>query len=100
MKNTSPLYDGLMKFVGQCAWSDQHHAYVLVWMVIGIIQEGSVNLTRWLCHMDTSAQYAQSTQRRFSRGLHNSRIHPISVYSKLIKELQKNPKIHPLSTLE
>jgi hypothetical protein len=85
MKNASPLYHELMKFVGQCAWSDQRHAYVLVWMVIGIIHEGSVNLTRWLCHVDTSAQYAQSTQRRFSRWLHNSRIHPSALYSKLIQ---------------
>ena len=46
MKNASRLYDALLSFVGQCAWADQRHAYVLVWMVIGVIQEGSMNLTR------------------------------------------------------
>ncbi|NJK30369.1 MAG: hypothetical protein HC851_18870 [Acaryochloris sp. RU_4_1] len=60
--------------MGQCAWSDQRHAYVLVWMVIGVIHEGSVNLTRWLSHVQTPAQQAQSTQRRFSRWIHNYRI--------------------------
>jgi len=59
--------------------------YVLVWMVIGVIQEGSVNLTRWLAHVQTSARYAQSTQRRFSRWLHNSRIHPTHLYGSLIQ---------------
>jgi hypothetical protein len=76
MKNASPLYEALKQFVSQCAWSDQRHASVLVWMVIGIIQESSVNLTHWLCHVETTAQYAQSTQRRFARWLQNRRIHP------------------------
>jgi hypothetical protein len=80
MKNTSRLYDALLACVGQCAWSDQRHAYVLVWMVIGVIHEGSVNLTRWLSPVQTSAQQAQSTQRRFSRWIHNCRIHPTHVF--------------------
>jgi hypothetical protein len=79
MKNASKLYDALLVFAGQCAWSDQRHAYVLVWMVIGVIHEGRVNLMRWLYHVQTSAQ--QSTQRRFSRWIHNYRIHPTHVYS-------------------
>lgn len=37
MKNASRLYDALIDFVGQSAWSGQRHAYVLVWMVIGLI---------------------------------------------------------------
>ena len=85
MKNASRLYNALLSFVGQCAWADQRHAYVLVWMVIGVIHEGSVNLTRWLAHVQTSAQEAQSTQRRFSRWLHNARIHPTHLYSPLIQ---------------
>jgi len=85
MKNTSRLYDALLAFVGQCAWSDQRHAYVLVWMVIGVIQEGNVNLTRWLSHVQTSAQQAQSTQRRFARWMHNRRIHPTYLYRPVIQ---------------
>jgi len=52
--------------------------------VIGVIHEGSVN-RRWLAHVQTSAQDAQSTQRRFSRWLHNARIHPTHLYSPLIQ---------------
>lgn len=85
MKNASRLYDALSSFVGQCAWADQRHAYVLVWMVIGVIHEGSVNLTRWLGHVQTRARDAQSTQRRFSRWLHNARIHPTHLYGSLIQ---------------
>jgi len=51
MKNAPRLYDALLYFVGQSAWSDPRHASVLVWMVIGVIHEGSVNLTRWLVHV-------------------------------------------------
>ena len=35
--------------------------------------------------MQTSAQDAQSTQRRFSRWLHNARIHPTHLYGPLIQ---------------
>ena len=84
MKTAAPLYDALKQLVGQCDWADQRHLTVLIWMVIGVIHEGSVNLTRWLAHVETSAQQAQSTQRRFSRWLHNQRIHPTSIYSPLI----------------
>ncbi len=85
MKNASRLYDALLSFVGQCGWADQRHAYVLVWMVIGVIYEGSVNLTRWLAHIQTTARNAQSTQRRFARWLHNARIHPTHFYGSLIQ---------------
>ncbi|MBW4472140.1 MAG: transposase [Stenomitos rutilans HA7619-LM2] len=96
MKHTSRLYDALLAFIGQCAWSDQRHAYVLVWMVIGVIYEGSVNLTRWLAHVQTSAQQAQGTQRRFSRWLHNCRIHPTHVDSPLIQTALAGWKDHVL----
>lgn len=85
MKNASRLYNALLRFVGQSTWSDQRHAYVLVWMVIGLIQEGSMNLTRWLAHVHTPARFAQSTQRRFARWLHNPRIHPMHLYRPLIQ---------------
>lgn len=85
MKNASRIYDALLSFVGQCTWADQRHIYVLVWMVIGVIQEGSMNLTRWLVHVQTPARDAQSTQRRFSRWLHNTRIHPTYLYGSLIQ---------------
>lgn len=85
MKNASRLYNALIDFVGQSAWADQRHADVLVWMVIGLINEGSMNLMRWLLHVHTSARYAQSTQRRFARWLHNPRIHPTHLYRPLLQ---------------
>ncbi|XGV97642.1 MAG: hypothetical protein ACAF41_01600 [Leptolyngbya sp. BL-A-14] len=63
MQNASRLYDALRSFVGQSAWSDRRHALVLVWMIIGVIHEGSVNVTHWLSHGETTARQAQSTQR-------------------------------------
>ncbi|NJR52959.1 MAG: transposase [Leptolyngbyaceae cyanobacterium CSU_1_3] len=85
MKPRLSLYDALFQFVGQCAWSDLRHASVLVWMVMGVIHEGSVNLTRWLAHVQTPAMQAQSTQRRFSRWIQNQRIHPTYLYGRLIQ---------------
>ena len=85
MNNVSRLYDDLVKFVSQLPWSDRRHLYVLVWMVVGAIAEGSVNLTRWITTVETNACYAQSTQRRFQRWLYNARINVARLYSPLIQ---------------
>jgi len=49
-----------------------------------VIHEGSVNLTRWLAHANLSPRCPEH-QRRFSRWLHNARIHPTHLYSPLIQ---------------
>ena len=60
MKNASRLYDALLSFVGQCAWADQRHAYVLVWMVIGVI-------ARWECESDAQEERTCKPQPKMPR---------------------------------
>jgi hypothetical protein len=57
----------------------------MVWMMVGLIAAGSVNLTKWVSHMNTKALIAQSTQRQLSRWLNNPRINPAKLYSPVIK---------------
>jgi hypothetical protein len=85
MKNAPRKYDLVLEFIRQCPWADYRHGLVLAWMVVGLIEAGCVNLTQWLSSVETEAEYAQSTQRRFSRWMHNSRIHPMHLYRPLIK---------------
>ncbi|MFN9647835.1 MAG: transposase, partial [Pseudanabaena sp.] len=73
-------------------WSDVRHLGVMVWMMVGMIATGSVNLTKWLSHINTKALIAQSTQRQLSRWLNNPRINPAKLYSPVIKELLSNWK--------
>ena len=85
-QNASRLYDELRKFGSQyCPWSDVRHLGVMVWMMVGLIAAGSVNLTKWVSHMNTKALIAQSTQRQLSRWLNNARINPAKLYSPVIK---------------
>lgn len=85
INNASRLYDALVEFAGQSQqWADQRHLYVLAWMVVGLLSEGSVNLTRWVYPVESKALYAQSTQRRFSRWLHNPRLNVARLYAPLI----------------
>jgi hypothetical protein len=79
MKTADPLYDPLKRFVGLMILTDKRHLTGLIWIMIGVIHAGSVNLTRWLAHAETSAQQAQSTQRRFFRWLHNHRKNRTSI---------------------
>jgi hypothetical protein len=86
MKKASRLYDALVVFLGQSQqWADVRHLYVLAWMVVGLIGEGSVNLTRWIMSVQSRAKLAQSTQRRFQRWLYNPRINVQRLYSPLIQ---------------
>ena len=85
-QNASRLYDELRTFGSQyCPWSDVRHLGVMVWMMVGLIAAGSVNLTKWVSHMNTKALIAQSTQRQLSRWLNNPRINPAKLYSPVIK---------------
>lgn len=52
---------------------------------MGLLSEDSVNLTRWVYPVHSKAHYAQSTQRRFSRWLHNPRLNVARLYTPLIK---------------
>ncbi len=92
-QNASRIYNELRKFGSQySAWSDVRHLGVMVWMMVGMIATGSVNLTKWLSHINTKALIAQSTQRQLSRWLNNPRINPAKLYSPVIKELLSNWK--------
>jgi hypothetical protein len=43
------IYHQLIKFAGQYSqWSDLRHLGVMCWMMVGLIAEGKVNLTKWI----------------------------------------------------
>ena len=89
MKRTSRLYNDLLELLKQSDWVDQRHLQTLVWMVLGLICAGCVNLTQWTAYTQSRAKIAQSHQRRFSRWLHNSRINVHRLYSPIIKQSLK-----------
>ncbi len=58
-QNASRIYNELTQFGSQySAWSDVRHLGVMVWMMMGMIATGSVNLTKWLSHINTKALIA------------------------------------------
>ena len=89
MENVSRLYKALVALLSSSQWADLRHLYTLVWMVIGLIHSGSVNLTKWAMYIQSRAKLAQSKQRRFSRWLHNRRINPQRLYCPLIQAALK-----------
>ena len=90
MENQSQLYDTLYEVYGQHKkWLDKRHLKTLVWMVMGIIWSGKINLPEWVPYTVTKA-LAESTKRRFSRWLHNERIKVNSLYKPLIYQAIKS----------
>lgn len=96
MENTSRLHDTLMEVFGQHdKWLDKRHLNVMVWMIIGLIWSGKISLTEWVPYTVTTA-LAASTQRRFSRWLHNERIEMNSLYAPLVYQAISAWKAGPL----
>ena len=58
-QNASRIYNELIKYGSQyCPWSDVRHLGVMAWMMWGMIATGSVNLTKWISHINTKALYS------------------------------------------
>ena len=86
MENTPRLYCELVALFGQSSpWCEVRHLYTFTWMVVGLSHAGSVSLTGWVPFVSGRARYAQSTQRRFARGLQNPRIEVQALYAPLIQ---------------
>ena len=76
MKIKSRLYNTIVGILSQHRkWLDIRHMFTLAWIVVGLIKSEKVSLTAWIPHVESRAQYAQSTQRRFQRWFYNDRIH-------------------------
>ena len=87
MENTSRLYDTLTQVLGEEPnWLDIRHLKTLVWMMVGLIASNVINLTEWAPFVQSRAQYAQSTVRRFRRWLGNKRICVLELYRPLIRQ--------------
>ncbi len=73
-KNTSggdaiTLFQALLPLVCLTAWTDLRNAKTLTWMLVGLLQSGTVSLSAWISSVTSRATKAQSTERRFRRAL-------------------------------
>lgn len=74
-EGVSPLYHKVLEhLVAHAPCKDLRHHKTLAWMVSSLIQSGSSHLSEWIVYVESRAQKAQSTERRFSRWLHNRRV--------------------------
>ena len=86
MKVKSRLYNTIIKILSQHKkWLDMRHMFTLAWMVVGSIRSEKISLTAWVPYVESRAQYAQSTQRRFARWVYNDRICVGELYGPLIQ---------------
>ena len=76
MPQPSVLYDTLLILLKQAPWRDRRHLSTLAWMVAGLLTSGWIALDEWAPCVAGRAPFAQSTVRRFSRWLSNTRIQP------------------------
>ena len=87
MKNTPNLYDTLFQILGQHVhWLDIRHLHTLTWMIVGLIKSKTISLPEWAPFVDSRANFAQSTVRRFSRWLRNEKIKTNELYAPVIRD--------------
>ena len=98
MSPTPQLYGSLWSYLGQwCIHKDLRHLKALIWMVVGLIGSQKLNLTAWEPYVQSSAQYAQSYQRRWRRFLANPRIEVSDWYLPLVMNAIGGWKQSPVS---
>jgi hypothetical protein len=91
------LYKTLSELLFLSQWKDSRHKITFLWMLYGLIQSKESNLSEWVPFVNSKAKKAQSTERRFSRWLHNGNIKTENIYDPIIrKALLKwgEPKIY------
>ncbi len=87
MENTLRLYHTLVAVLSQHRnWLDLRHLKTLAWMMVGLIQTGTISLSEWAPFVHSRARFAQSTVRRFRRWLDNKRIKVHKLYGPLIQQ--------------
>lgn len=97
MEELPQPYSKLVAFCGQAGqWRDVRHVQTLAWMGNGLIQAEGVNLPAWVLFVQSRAQYAQSTQRRFRRWLGNRRIEVAPLYGPLLQQALQDWGRHTL----
>lgn len=90
MPQPSILYDTLLILLKQAPWRDRRHLSTLAWMVTGLLSSGWIALDEWVAYVSGRAEFAQSTVRRFSRWLSNTRIQPLRLYAALLRGALKD----------
>jgi len=90
MKSQPKLYKTLFGFFKCSPWLDKRHWITFIWMVYGIIQVRKIHPSEWVPFVQSRANQAQSTERRFTRWIHNDRIDVASIYDPLIREILTN----------
>ena len=78
------LYQAVLSHLQSCLWTDQRNAHTFAWMVTGLLFSQRASIPSWLPHVQSRANFAQSTERRIRRWLGNPAIDPISIYGSLI----------------
>ena len=75
MECTPRLYDTLVHILRQQHhWLDLRHLKPLAWMMVGLMQSGTISLTAWIPYVHRRAVYAQSGVRQLARWLEHDRI--------------------------
>lgn len=75
----SPSREGQHRFLWEVRHSFQRHAQTVAWMVVGLLLSSEIAWTKWAPYIINRAHFAQGTQRRFERWLHNRRIFVMAV---------------------
>ncbi|MDQ3396925.1 MAG: hypothetical protein M3511_04010 [Deinococcota bacterium] len=94
--STLSLYSTLFKLFKLSEWKDIRHCKTLVWMVIGLIGSGCINLSSWADYTHSRATQAMSRVRRFSRWLANDSIEVDKLYAPIIQEALASWGAHTL----
>lgn len=76
MSRSLTLYGSIMSFVWETEmrFNDLRNMFTFVWAIVGLLASGSIHLSIWSQYRNSWAK-AASTERQFSRWLHNDKLY-------------------------
>lgn len=97
MSNSTQLHSHLLGYLRQYSkYDDLRHLKALAWMVSALICSGQLSLPAWEPYVQSSAQKAQSFERRWRRFLGNERVGVERLYLPLVMVALKDWQNHRL----
>jgi hypothetical protein len=93
MQNVSVLFHAVgNRFFKLLPFRDQRNFATFIWMVVAAIVSQSVSLAAWSIHLPFDVNEA-STETRFRRWLHNTRINVEKLYDILMFQREKKVRV-------
>ena len=71
--DAASVYAAIRPYLNSAFWNDYRNADTLAWLMTGVLQSRSSNVSKWIAHTPSKGIFKQSVERRYHRFLENDK---------------------------